>query len=82
MQALQFEWAWQHPTKSKVMRPVAQRLGSRALYGLKGKVRLLLEMLHQPPWRYYPLTLQFLQPEYHKLQAGEGWLEHTHSLVL
>jgi structure-specific endonuclease subunit SLX1 len=72
VQALQFEWAWQHPTKSKVMRPVAQRLGSRALYGLKGKVRLLLEMLQQPPWRYYPLTLQFLQPEYHKLQAGEG----------
>ena len=59
-QALQFEWAWQHPEKSLDVRDAAARLGKKARYGLRGKVALLMEMLNAEPWRYYPLSVQFL----------------------
>lgn len=34
------------------------------------QVRLLQEMLQESPWRYYPLTLQFLSSTYAALAAG------------
>ena len=37
-QALQFEWAWQKPERSKFARPVAQALKRHQRYGLHGKV--------------------------------------------
>ena len=63
IQALQFEWAWQHPEKSLDMREAAARLGRKARYGVAGKIALLMEMLHTDPWCYFPLTIQFLSSE-------------------
>ncbi|KAL0020174.1 hypothetical protein WJX79_002771 [Trebouxia sp. C0005] len=68
VQALQFEWAWQHPTASKAVRDAAQRLGTIAMRGAKGKVRLLFEMLSLDPWCYYPLTVQLLSTSYAPLR--------------
>ncbi|KAG2496297.1 hypothetical protein HYH03_005530 [Edaphochlamys debaryana] len=62
--ALQFEWAWQKPETSVTVRPVAQALGKAKLTGIKGKIQLMLNMLHLSPWRYYPLTVQYLKQDF------------------
>jgi predicted GIY-YIG superfamily endonuclease len=58
--ALQFEWAWQHPAKSRLVRPLWQR--NRRKFGGNGvvrRVRLLYSMLALLPWRLYPLHVSF-----------------------
>eukprot|EP00879_Flechtneria_rotunda_P010085 GHRR01010543.1.p1 GENE.GHRR01010543.1~~GHRR01010543.1.p1 ORF type:complete len:866 (+),score=343.31 GHRR01010543.1:585-3182(+) len=70
VQALQFEWAWQHPAKSKLARNVLQQLKTSHRHGVKGKVRLLLGMLSESPWRYYPLTLQYTAQQHTALNKG------------
>ena len=64
MSLLQFEWAWQHPAKSR-------RLGSRISPGkrsrespLEHRFRILSEMLVVGPWRRLPLTVRWLQQEH------------------
>ncbi|MCO5610310.1 hypothetical protein L7F22_064546 [Adiantum nelumboides] len=45
--ALQFEWAWQHPLKSIAVRDAAKQLKRR---GARGQVLLLFTMLNLPEW--------------------------------
>ncbi|KAK9829025.1 hypothetical protein WJX72_003481 [[Myrmecia] bisecta] len=70
VQALQFEWAWQHPLKSKAVRAVAESLGTRKMAGTKGKVALLMDMLNLAPWCHFPLTVQVLSSSYSGLRAA------------
>ncbi|KXZ53624.1 hypothetical protein GPECTOR_6g541 [Gonium pectorale] len=72
IQALQFEWAWQHPLKSVIVKPIAQALGAKKLTGVRGKILLMLSMLHESPWRHFPLTLQYLAPEYAVMVKAEA----------
>ncbi len=39
---------------------------------LPPQVLLMLSMLHESPWRYFPLTLQYLHPEYASMVKGEN----------
>ncbi|KAJ1481931.1 hypothetical protein T484DRAFT_1898657 [Baffinella frigidus] len=56
--ALQFEWAWQNPKKSRHVWAAAQKLSSVGPpYKLKAKVRILFEMLRLKPWSLYPLRV-------------------------
>eukprot|EP00897_Mesotaenium_endlicherianum_P007589 jgi/Mesen1/6859/ME000351S05986 len=66
--ALAFEWAWQHPLRSKVVKEAA--LAIRCLNGVKGKIILLYTMLALPKWSSQPLTVQFLSRRHVAHQAS------------
>ena len=59
--ALQFEWSWQHPKKSKRVREAIEKVKNVGHeYKLKAKLAYLFEIVNQPPWRTFPLTVQIL----------------------
>ena len=71
VQALQFEWAWQNPHRSRYLKQaIAQLKAKRALNGAKGKVLLLHHMLQARPWSVYPLALQVLSSKFEPLLRG------------
>ncbi|XP_066930666.1 structure-specific endonuclease subunit SLX1-like [Clytia hemisphaerica] len=59
--ALQFEWAWQNPLKSKRLNHMKKLRGEKK-FDLK--LRALSEMLNTGPWNRLPLTIQWLKQEY------------------
>lgn len=70
VQALQFEWAWQHPDKSIAVRKQILGIKKQDMHGAKGKIRLLFEMLCIPLWSRLPLQVHFTSRDYAKFQRG------------
>jgi len=60
---VQFEWAWQHPAKSRRLRHVVTKKRSRET-ALQHRFRILTEMLSVGPWWRLPLTIRWLKQEY------------------
>ena len=59
--ALQFEWAWQNPRKSRLVWQAARALANVGPpYKLQAKVRILYEMLQLKPWCVHPLRIVHL----------------------
>ena len=59
--ALQFEWAWQNPRKSRLVWQAARALSNVGHpYKLQAKVRILYEMLQIKPWCMHPLRIVHL----------------------
>lgn len=62
--ALRFEWAWQHPTKSRRLNSLPGK--GRAEKRFDYELRLLSCMLRTGPWHRLPLTVQWLLPQYQR----------------
>ncbi|KAK2187431.1 hypothetical protein NP493_165g01033 [Ridgeia piscesae] len=60
--ALQFEWAWQNPHKSRRLRHVASKKKKQTQFEYKFSV--LTDMLRCGPWNRQPLTVRWLKQEY------------------
>ena len=60
----QFEWAWQHPNKSKRLASLVPKKKRRNETHLRYKLRILAEMLSTGPWHRLPLTIRWLMQRY------------------
>lgn len=59
--ALRFEWAWQHPKRSRRLRHLPVKKSSERMFDYS--FRLLSEMLHVGPWNRLALTVRWLRPD-------------------
>ncbi|XP_069683763.1 structure-specific endonuclease subunit slx1 [Periplaneta americana] len=60
--ALRFEWAWQHPQRSRRLRHVMQKKPREKPYDFC--LRVLSEMLQVGPWNRLALTIRWLKQEF------------------
>lgn len=60
--ALRFEWAWQHPEKSRRLRHLEKK--GRKESHFQYRFRVMSEMLQVGPWTRLPLTVRWLNESY------------------
>ena len=60
----QFEWAWQHPEKSRRLRHLPKKRGKEKAYDYR--FRILCNMLRTGPWNRLALTIRWLKQEYRR----------------
>jgi predicted GIY-YIG superfamily endonuclease len=68
--AQQFEWAFQHPRRSRALRDATK--GLWASRGMSSKLKLLFIMLSISPWSNWNLTLRFLSEEIRSIAQSKG----------
>lgn len=66
--ALQFEWAWQHPTESLAVRKAASNF--KSLSGIANKIKIAYTMLNLPSWDSLNLTVNFFSTKHMKHLGG------------
>lgn len=59
--ALRFEWAWQHPKRSRRLNQVPGKKTTEKRFPYH--IRLLSEMLNTGPWCRLPLSIRWLRPD-------------------
>lgn len=62
--ALRFEWAWQHPSKSRRLNHLPKKKAREKTFDFC--LRLVASMLNLGPWNRLPLTVRWLKPEYQR----------------
>lgn len=60
----QFEWAWQHPTKSRRLRTLSGKSKNETAYEFK--LRIVSNMLRTGPWCRLALTIRWLVQDYRR----------------
>jgi structure-specific endonuclease subunit SLX1 len=55
--ALQFEWAWQHPTRTRFLRKEPRRAWARQ-YTVQQKIVYMIKLLSHPHWRAQHLSVK------------------------
>ncbi|KFD55396.1 hypothetical protein M514_03736 [Trichuris suis] len=67
--ALRFEWAWQHPAKSRRLSQLNLRKRAKETK-LQFHVRIANHMLSTGPWNRLPLTVRWLNEKYRQSAGG------------
>ena len=59
--ALRFEWAWQHPQRSRRLNHLPAKKKNESLF--QHHINILSIMLNLGPWNRLPLNVRWLKPE-------------------
>ncbi|XP_041348696.1 structure-specific endonuclease subunit slx1-like [Gigantopelta aegis] len=60
--ALRFEWAWQHPDKSRRLRHLSKKSKKESQFEFR--FRIVSQMLRTGPWNRLPLNIRWLKQEF------------------